>query len=292
MLVLGQVVVNGVAVGAIYALVAIGFVLVYQSVALFNFAQAEYYTLGGMLVYTLLAARGLPFYLAVPGAVLVVVVIGIASERIAFRRLIFSGAPQVNLIIASIALGIILRSLALLFWGPDAGRVPPVREAPIKLFGLNISAQQLFIVAVTVVAVAIIYWLLNGTKVGLALRATASNRKVAGLMGIRVTTVLPLAFGLSSAVGALGGILVAPIFLAQFSMGQAVLVKAFAAGILGGLSSIPGVIVGGLTLGLVESAAGTYMSSAYKDVVAFAVLIVVLAVRPQGILGGKQVDKV
>jgi len=290
--VLGQVFVNGIAVGAIYALVAIGFVLVYQSVALFNFAQAEYYTLGGMLVYTLLSARGLPFFLAVPGAVLIVVLVGILSERIAFRRLIFTGAPQVNLIIASIALGIILRSIALLLWGPDAGRVLPVSEHPVNLFGLNISAQQIFIIAVTVLAVGIVYWLLNGTKIGLALRATASNRKVAGLMGIRVTTVLPLAFGLSAGVGALGGILVAPIFLAQFSMGQAVLVKAFAAGILGGLNSIPGVIVGGVTLGLVESIAGTYMPSAYKDVVAFAVLIVVLALRPQGILGGKQVEKV
>jgi branched-chain amino acid transport system permease protein len=220
------------------------------------------------------------------------VVVGIASERLAFRRLLMGQARPVNLIIASIALAIILRSLILLAWGPDARRVPSLGDDPLRLAGRLITPQQLFVVAATVLAVAAVSVVLRYSRLGLAVRATASNRVVAGLMGVPLTSVLALSYGLSAGLGALGGILVAPIVLAQFSMGQAVLVKAFAAAILGGLSSIPGVIVGGLVVGLAENVAGAYLSSAYKDVVAFAVLLLVLAVRPSGILGGRAVEKV
>ena len=266
---LAQILLNGIIVGSIYALVAIGFVVVYRSVAMFNFAQTEYYTLGGMLFATLLAVTGLPFLIALLATAAAGALVGIVSERVAFRRLLLVQAPPVNVIIASIALGIILRSLILLAWGPDAYRVPSLGDDPITLVGLLVTPQQVFVVA-----------------------ATASNRTVAGLMGVPLGVVLPVSFGLSAGLGALGGLLVAPIMLAQFSMGQAILVKALAAGILGGLSSIPGVIVGGLVVGLAENLAGAYVSSAYKDVVGFAVLIVVLAVRPSGILGARIQEKV
>jgi branched-chain amino acid transport system permease protein len=133
---------------------------------------------------------------------------------------------------------------------------------------------------------------LHRTRLGLALRATASNRTMAGLMGIPLTSMLALSFAISAGIGALGGILVAPILLAQYSMGQAILVKAFAAAVLGGLANVQGVIVGGLVLGLAENVAGAYLSSAYKDVIAFVVLLVVLALRPTGILSGRSEEKV
>jgi branched-chain amino acid transport system permease protein len=289
---LGQILLNGVIVGSIYALVAAGFVIVYRSVSMFNFAQTEYYTLGGMLFGTLLASAGMPFLVALALTAVAGAAVGVASERLAFRRLLLVQAPQVNLIIASIALAIILRSLILLAWGPDARRVPSLGDDPVKLVGLLVTPQQGFIVAATAATVAAMYLLLHRTKLGLALRATASNRTVAGLMGVPLAMVLPVAFALSAVVGALGGVLVAPILLAQFSMGQAILVKAFAAAILGGLASLPGVIVGGLVVGLAENLAGAYVSSAYKDVVAFAVLLLVLAVRPSGILGSRVEEKV
>jgi len=290
--VLAQVALNGVIVGSIYALVALGFVVVYRSVAMFNFAQTEYYTLGGMLFATLLVVGGVPFLVALVLTVAVGVAVGVLCERLAFRRLLLAQAQPVNLIIASIALAIVLRSIILLAWGPDARRVPSLGDDPIRLAELLITPQQAFIVAATVLAVAAVALFLHRTRLGLALRATASNRMVAGLMGVPLTSVLALSFGLSAGLGALGGILVAPILLAQFSMGQAILVKAFAAAILGGLASIPGVIVGGLVVGLAENVAGAYLSSAYKDVVAFAVLLLVLAARPAGILGGRVDDKV
>ncbi len=289
---LAQILLNGIIVGSIYALVAIGFVVVYRSVAMFNFAQTEYYTLGGMLFATLLAVTGLPFLIALLATAAVGALVGIVSERVAFRRLLLVQAPPVNVIIASIALGIILRSLILLAWGPDAYRVPSLGDDPITLVGLLVTPQQVFVVAATASTVGLVYLFLQKTRLGLALRATASNRTVAGLMGVPLGVVLPVSFGLSAGLGALGGLLVAPIMLAQFSMGQAILVKALAAGILGGLSSIPGVIVGGLVVGLAENLAGAYVSSAYKDVVGFAVLIVVLAVRPSGILGARIQEKV
>lgn len=289
---LAQILLNGIIVGSIYALVAIGFVVVYRSVAMFNFAQTEYYTLGGMLFATLLAVTGLPFLIALLATAAAGALVGIVSERVAFRRLLLVQAPPVNVIIASIALGIILRSLILLAWGPDAYRVPSLGDDPITLVGLLVTPQQVFVVAATASTVGLVYLFLQKTRLGLALRATASNRTVAGLMGVPLGVVLPVSFGLSAGLGALGGLLVAPIMLAQFSMGQAILVKALAAGILGGLSSIPGVIVGGLVVGLAENLAGAYVSSAYKDVVGFAVLIVVLALRPSGILGTRIQEKV
>ena len=289
---LAQILLNGIIVGSIYALVAIGFVVVYRSVAMFNFAQTEYYTLGGMLFATLLAVTGLPFVIALLATAAAGALVGIVSERVAFRRLLLVQAPPVNVIIASIALGIILRSLILLAWGPDAYRVPSLGDDPITLVGLLVTPQQVFVVAATAITVGLVYLFLQKTRLGLALRATASNRTVAGLMGVPLGVVLPVSFGLSAGLGALGGVFVAPIMLAQFSMGQAILVKALAAGILGGLSSIPGVIVGGLVVGLAENLAGAYISSAYKDVVGFAVLIVVLAVRPSGILGTPMQEKV
>jgi len=289
---LAQILLNGIIVGSIYALVAIGFVVVYRSVAMFNFAQTEYYTLGGMLFATLLAVTGLPFLIALLATAAAGALVGIVSERVAFRRLLLVQAPPVNVIIASIALGIILRSLILLAWGPDAYRVPSLGDDPITLVGLLVTPQQVFVVAATASTVGLVSLFLQKTRLGLALRATASNRTVAGLMGVPLGVVLPVSFGLSAGLGALGGLLVAPIMLAQFSMGQAILVKALAAGILGGLSSIPGVIVGGLVVGLAENLAGAYVSSAYKDVVGFAVLIVVLALRPSGILGARIQEKV
>lgn len=289
---LAQILLTGLLVGSIYALVAIGFVVVYRSVAMFNFAQTEYYTLGGMLFATLLAIGGVPYAGALVLTVLAGVVVGVLSERVAFRRLLIVGAPPVNVIIASIALAIILRSLILLAWGPDAQRVPSVGDEPLRIVSVLVTPHQLFVVLGAGVTVAGVYAFLHGTRLGLALRATASNRTVAGLMGVPLGVVLPVAFGLSAGLGALGGILIAPIMLAQFSMGQAILVKAFAAGILGGLSSIPGVIVGGLVVGVAENLAGVYVSAAYKDVVAFGVLIVVLAVRPAGILGARVEEKV
>ena len=289
---LGQILLNGIIVGSIYALVAIGFVVVYRSVSMFNFAQTEYYTLGGMLVATLLAVESMPFVAAIAITVLAGALVGVVSERVAFRRLILVQAPPVNVIIATIALAIILRALILLAWGPDARRVPSVGDDPMRLAGLLVTPQQLFIVGGAALTVGGVYALLHGTRLGLALRATASNRTVAGLMGVPLGVVLPVAFGLSAGLGALGGILISPILLAQYSMGQAILVKAFAAGIVGGLSSIPGVIVGGLLVGVAENLAGAYISSAYKDVVAFAVLLLVLAVRPAGLLGRRQEEKV
>jgi len=287
-----QIVLSGIVVGSIYALVALGFVVVYRSVAMFNFAQTEYYTLGGMLFSTLLSQYHVPFALAIVLTMAVAAIVGIVTERLAFRRLLLIGARPANLIIVSLALAVVLRSIILLLWGTDARNVATLGNDPIVIAGMLVTRQQIFIVVSTIVVVAALQVFLHRTRLGLALRATASNRTMAGLMGIPLTSMLALSFAISAGIGALGGILVAPILLAQYSMGQAILVKAFAAAVLGGLANVQGVIVGGLVLGLAENVAGAYLSSAYKDVIAFVVLLVVLALRPTGILSGRSEEKV
>jgi branched-chain amino acid transport system permease protein len=287
-----QIVLSGIVVGSIYALVALGFVVVYRSVAMFNFAQTEYYTLGGMLFSTLLTRHQMPLALAILLTMAVAAVVGVLSERLAFRRLLLMGARPANLIIVSLALAVVLRSIILLLWGTDARSVAGLGNDPIAIAGLLVTRQQVFVMTATIVVVVSLQVFLHRTRTGLALRATASNRTMAGLMGIPLTWMLAVSFALSAGVGALGGILVAPIMLAQYSMGQAILVKAFAAAILGGLSNIQGVIVGGLVIGVAENVAGAYLSSAYKDVIAFAVLLLVLALRPTGILGSRSEEKV
>lgn len=289
---LPQTVLSGIVVGSIYALVALGFVVVYRAVSMFNFAQTEYYTLGGMLFSTLLIHYHIPFVAAVPLTIVVAALIGMLTERLAFRRLLLLEARPANLIIVSLALAVILRSLILLLWGTDARSVPSLGSEPLGIVGLLVTRQQLFVMITTIVIVAGLQVLLRRTRLGLALRATACNRAMAGMVGIPLTSMLAWSFALSAGLGALGGILVAPILLAQYSMGQAILVKAFAAAVLGGLSNIQGVIVGGLVIGIAENIAGAYLSSSYKDVVAFAVLLFVLGFRPNGILGGRVEEKV
>lgn len=287
-----QIVLSGIVVGSIYALVALGFVVVYRSVAMFNFAQTEYYTLGGMLFSTLLSQYHVPFAIAIVLTMAVAAIVGIVTERLAFRRLLLLGTRPANLIIVSLALAVVLRSIILLIWGTDARNVATLGNDPVVIAGMLVTRQQMFIVVSTIIVVSALQLFLHRTRLGLALRATASNRTMAGLMGIPLATMLALSFAISAGIGALGGILVAPILLAQYSMGQAILVKAFAAAVLGGLANVQGVIVGGLVLGLAENVAGAYLSSSYKDVIAFLVLLLVLAIRPTGILSSRSEEKV
>ena len=286
-----QTLVGGATIGSIYALVAIGFVVIYRALGIFNFAQTEFYMLGAMAVAVLLAT-GMPVGLAFVGSVAIVLGIGLLAERAVFRYPVMAGIPTLNLDVASIALAIVLRSAVLLILGPQPRAVPPLVAGAVHIGSAIVSWEQLLIIAITAVAIALVYAFLNLTRAGLALRATASNRSMAAMFGIRTTYVLSTAFGMSAVLGALAGVLIAPIFLAQFDMGLAILVKAFAAWVLGGLTSVSGVIVGGLVLGLAESFAGNFISAAYGDVVAFVVLLLVLAIRPSGILGRNRPEKV
>jgi len=281
---------SGLTAGSIYALVALGFSIIFNASRVINFAQGEFVMIGGMSAVSL-TATGMPMPVAIVGAVLIAGVVGLLLERFAVGRA--RKADVVTLIIITIGASIFLRGLAQLVWDKRIHALPPLTgDRPIEFFGATILPQSLWVIGVTVAIVAVLFWFFNRTLLGKAMLATSYNRMAAQLVGIEVRTVLFASFGLAAALGAIAGVLIAPITFTSYDTGIMLGLKGFAAAILGGLGSFPGAIVGGLLLGLLESLGAGYVSSAYKDVIAFVIILAVLFVRPDGILGALKSERV
>ena len=280
----------GLTVGAIYALVALGFSLIYNASHVINFAQGEFVMIGGMATVSLLGA-GLPLAPAALGAVALAALIGLVLVRFAVEPA--RGASVVTLIIITIGAAILLRGLATLVWDKRIHALPAFSgEAPIRFAGATLLPQSLWVIGVAALAVAALWGFFNRTLAGKAILAVSHNRLAAQLVGISVRRVLLVSFALSAALGALAGILVAPITFTSWDVGVMLGLKGFAAAILGGLGSGPGAVLGGLALGLLESLGAGYLSSAYKDAIAFVVMIAVLVLMPGGLLGGRAAERV
>ncbi|MGB8990801.1 MAG: branched-chain amino acid ABC transporter permease [Desulfobaccales bacterium] len=270
--------------GAIYALVALGFGVVHNTMGIVNFTQVDFVSLGGMLLYSALLGAGLPMapalLAAVAGVTLVamlVEVVGIGPSR---------SDSHLVLIFLTIGLSIILRGAMTVIWGKDRMAVPSLSgEAPVHLAGATILPQTLWILALTAVAIIGLVLFFRKTSMGLAMRGVAANPEAAAVVGLKVWRVKAMSFALAGALGGLAGCLVTPITTLSYDVGVLLGLKGFAAAILGGFGSFPGAILGGLTLGLLESLGAAYISSAYKDVIAFIVLLLVLFIRPRGLLG-------
>ncbi len=287
---LAQYLLTGLTVGAVYALVALGFSIIYNASGVINFAQGEFVMIGGMSAVSLVAS-GLPLAAAIPLAVVATTLAGLALEKLAVEPA--RGAPVVTLIIITIGASIFLRGLATIVWDKKLHALPAFTgERPIALFGATVVPQSLWVVGATLAIVVALWWFFGRTRLGKAMLATSHNRLAAELVGIDVRHVLFLAFGLSAALGALAGILTAPITLTSYDVGVMLGLKGFAAAILGGLGSGPGAVAGGLLLGVLESLSAGYVSSAYKDVIAFVILLGVLFVRPGGIVGVAAAERV
>ena len=287
---LAQYLLTGLTVGAVYALVALGFSIIYNASGVINFAQGEFVMIGGMSAVSLVAS-GLPLAVAIPLAVVATTLAGLALEKLAVEPA--RGAPVVTLIIITIGASIFLRGLATIVWDKKLHALPAFTgERPIALFGATVVPQSLWVVGATLAIVVALWWFFGRTRLGKAMLATSHNRLAAELVGINVRHVLFLAFGLSAALGALAGILTAPITLTSYDVGVMLGLKGFAAAILGGLGSGPGAVAGGLLLGVLESLSAGYVSSAYKDVIAFVILLGVLFVRPGGIAGVAAAERV
>ena len=285
-----QYVAGGATSGAIYALVALGFSIIYNASGAINFAQGEFVMIGGMSAVTLVGA-GLPMWAALPLAVLAAGAVGLLLEKLAIEPA--RNAGTVTLIIITIGASIFLRGLAQLVWDKRIHALAPLSgDKPIEFFGATIVPQSLWVIGVTVAIVVVLSYFFNRTLLGKAMLATSYNRFAAQLVGIDVRRVLFASFGLAAALGAIAGVLIAPITFTSYDAGIMLGLKGFAAAILGGLGSFPGAIVGGLLLGLLESLGAGYVSSAYKDVIAFVIILVVLFVRPDGILGAIRTERV
>ena len=273
--------------GAIYALMALGFTIVYNALRVINFAQGDMLMLG--------AAMGLTAYvdlkLGFPGSLVVgglgAALVGVLLERLVFRPL--RGHSVLNLIIATIGASITLRAVALLVWGSQALLFPPVfGSRPLRLGGLTLMPHYLWILGIGLATIGLLQLFFTRTVTGKAMRATAQNRDAAALMGIDVGRMDMLASAIAGGLGGIGGVLIAPVFFVQTEMGALAGLKGFAAAVLGGLGSIPGAIVGGVALGVAENLSASLISSAYQDAVAFVILIAVLLWRPSGLLGARR----
>ena len=279
-MILAQLIASGLILGAIYALIALGYVIIYKATQVVNFAQGEAVMVGAYIALVLYSMLGLPLGLVIPLTVVGGSIMGVLIERLAYRKLV--GAPIISLIIATLAVGLILRNLARIIFGPNVYPFPPLLPPhPLRIAGVATTPQNLLILCVALLCMALLFVFFQYTWTGKAMRAVSQNRTAAALMGISVRNVFSLIWAISAALGALAGFLLAPLVVINPDMGWIAL-KAFVVAILGGFHSLPGAILGGFALGVLENLAGFYVSSALKDITAFLVLIAILIVRPTG----------
>jgi branched-chain amino acid transport system permease protein len=292
-----QQLINGLTLGVIYALIAVGYTMVYGVIELINFAHGEIYMIGAFLCVTFISALGMPFYLAILASMACCAVFGVLLDIVAYRPL--RGAPRLAPLITAIGMSIFLQNLAMIIWGsrpiPFAqAAVPAYLKETAIAFGdaAYLTWLQVFILAVALAMMAGLYFVINKTKVGAAMRALAQNKTAAALMGVNVNFIIACTFALGSALGAVAGVLVAVYYNTLYpTMGYVAGVKAFASAVLGGIGSVPGAMLGGGVLGVAEALGAGYVSSLYRDGGAYAGLIAVIVFRPSGILGRATVDK-
>lgn len=281
---------SGVTVGAVYALVALGFTIIYNASDVVNFAQGEFVMLGGMI--TVFAHQaGAPLPLAALLAIALAAAVGVALDKLAIEPA--RSAPVVSLIIITIGASILIRGAAQLVFDRQIHRFPAFSgDEPFRLLGATILPQSLWVLAGALAVFGGLWLFFTRTLTGRAVLATSNNRLAAQLVGIDTGWVMTLAFGLSAAIGALAGVLATPITLVSYDVGVALALKGFAAAMLGGMGNPKGALVGGLLLGLLEALTAGYVSSQYKDAVAFVVILAVLFAMPQGLFGARSTERV
>ena len=285
-----QFVVSGLTVGAVYGLVALGFTIIYNASDVVNFAQGEFVMLGGM-VTVFVGAAGVPLPLAALVAVATAVATGLLLHRLAIEPA--RGASAVTLIIVTIGASILIRGVAQLLFDKQAHKLPPFSgDKPIDIHGAALLPQSLWVLGLAAAIVLALWAFFARSVVGKAVLATAANRLAAQLVGIDTRRIMALSFGLSALVGALAGIVITPITLTSYDVGILLALKGFAAAMLGGMGHPFGAVAGGLLLGLLEAFGAGYVSSAYKDAVAFVVILLVLLWAPQGLFGRRGVERV
>jgi branched-chain amino acid transport system permease protein len=273
--------VNGIALGSVYALVALGLTLVYGVLKVPNFAHGALYMLAAYVVYVLLTALEAPYVLAIVAAVLAIAVVGAAMELVVFRHL--EGKTPVHVMVAALGVLFFLEGTADVVWGPDFRPVPTPLDGVVRALGVNITEQRILVVVAAVLSMVGLYTLLKKTLVGMSIEALAQDREGALLVGIDTRKVALLTFAISGVLAAIAGSLIAPLVLVFPLMGAVVILKAFVIVILGGMGSVPGAIIGGYLLALAETMAGTYVAFAFSELIAFALLVMVLVFKPTGL---------
>ena len=281
---------SGITVGATYALAALGFTLIYNASNVINFAQGEFIMLGGMLA-VFFAQMGLPMPVVLLLAIAIPAVVGVVMEKVAIEPI--KGAETVSLIIVTIGASLVIRGLIQVWLGKGTHSMPAFSgDAPLQILGATLLPQSLWVLGVTAVVVAGLWYFFNRTLTGKAMLATSFNRTAAELVGINTNWVLFMSFAMAAGLGALGGILITPITMTSYDVGIMLGLKGFVAVVVGGLGNGLGAVVGGLLVGVLEAMGAGYISSAYKDAMPFVLILLVLFFMPRGLFGGKSTDRV
>ncbi len=291
-----QLVIGGAAIGCIYALIALGFVLIYKATETVNFAQGDLMMVGGFIGLSAMTLGGMPFWAAFLATVVAMLLLGMLTERLVLRPLL--GQPAFTVVMLTIGLGYLGRGVVTMipYWGTETHTLPvPYKDEVLWIGetgkGLVVSIEHLAIIVATSVLVVLLYAFFRYTKLGIAMQATSQNQLAAFYMGIPVRRVNMLIWGISSAICGAAALLLAPITFVHANMGFVGL-KAFPAAVVGGFGSIPGALVGGLIVGIVESLAGFYLPEGFKDIAAYIVVLIMLVVKPNGLFGENTTKKV
>ncbi len=280
--ILFQQIANGLALGSTYALVALGLTLIFGVLLIPNFAHGEFFMLGAFATYSLILA-GVNFWLAIVLAVVLVALLGPILDRLVFMPL--NNAPSLNLMIAALAASIVLQQVAVVIWGNEPRSFVSPLSGVLRTDHFSITYLQLLIIAAMLVCWCAVWVVLHHSRLGLAVRAVAQNRDAAALMGISMTQVRVVVFVIGAGLGAIAGALLGATYPIYPTMGANPVLKAFVVLVLGGVGSLPGAVLGGLVLGIVEVMVAGYISGELQDIGAFAILVVILLLRPQGLFG-------
>lgn len=285
--------VSGLSNGGLYALIALGLVTIYRATLVVNFAHGEVFMLGAFFGYMFHVTFGLPYPASLVLAIALSLLLGMVTERIAYRPLI--RASVVSLVLASVGFSFLLKGFARVTWGGKGDYIPfpPIFTfRPFQFLGFLFVPQNLVILGGALVFMTILWAFFRYTKLGKMMRATAENQRAASLVGIRIERVFAVTWGVGTCLGAVAGLLMAPVTLLYPDMGATLLIQAFASAILGGFGSMPGAVLGGFIVGLIESFVGGYLGSQFITAAPFVVIIAVLVLRPSGLLGAPAVVKV
>jgi len=287
-----QLIISGVAQGCIYGLIALGFVLIYKATETVSFVQGDLMMLGGFIGLAAMTALGFPFWLAILSAIVAMGLFGLFIERLVIRPIL--GQPQFTIVMLTIGIAYILRGLITMIpgIGTETHTLPvPFKDLVLSAGGLLLSVEQLVIIGATALLCAVLYAVFRFTTVGIAMQASSQNQLAAYYMGIPVQKLNGLVWALAAAVAAVAGLLLAPITFVHVNMGYIGL-KAFPAAVVGGFGSLPGAIVGGLIIGIVESLSGFYLPTGFKDIAPYIVVLLMLWFKPNGLFGEKLRKKV
>ncbi len=282
-----QQVFNGIMLGSTYAIVALGLTLVFGILNVPNFAHGHLYMLGAYVSFFLMTLYGFGFWTALISSMVVLAAIGMLIERVVYRPL--RDKPHINSFISAVGALMILETSVIVFCGPQGRRMPNPYPDIVDVFGITMSHQRILVILAAIIMIALLQLFIKKTTQGTTIEAVAQNQEGAMLVGVNVNWVSSLTFAISTATAAAAACLVAPIFMISPTMGALLGMKAFVIVILGGLGSIPGAILGGYMLGILEAIGGGYLSAAYKDVYAFGFLILILSIKPTGLFGRGEV---